>query len=257
MKRLTHGEMELAYLDEGEGAPIVLVHGFASDHSTNWVGPGWIAPLREAGFRILAPDNRGHGQSAKFHDPDDYALDKMAGDIAALIEAEADGGPVPVVGYSMGASISATLAIRHPEMVSTLVLAGVGENMLGGLVKRNEAIARGLEADEVPPKSEEVPRRFRLFAEQTGSDRIALAACMRGSPITYTADMLSKIKAPTLVIAGDADDVAQDPQPLADLIPGAECELVPRRDHMRAVGDKVTKEKVLAFLTKHEKGRTA
>jgi len=247
---VTRGGAQIhVYEGEEAAAPIVLVHGFASDHVTNWVGPGWIAPLAEAGLRAVAPDMRGHGQSSKFYDPADYALTDMAADVAAVIEAYAD-GPVALMGYSMGGFISATLAAARPELVSKLVLAGVGENMLRDASRRNEEIAAGLLADDVPPAAQEVARRFRLFADQTGADKRALAACIRGITKQFTADELGRITAPTLVIAGETDDVARDPQPLADLVPHAECVIVPRRDHMRAVGDKVTKQEVLAFLAR-------
>lgn len=247
---VTRGGAQIhVYEGDAGAAPIVMVHGFASDHVTNWVGPGWITPLAEAGLRAIAPDMRGHGRSSKFYDPADYALTDMAADVAAVIEAYAD-GPVVLMGYSMGGFISATLAAARPELVSKLVLAGVGENMLRDASRRNEEIAAGLLADDVPPTAQEVARRFRLFADQTGADKRALAACIRGITRQFTADELGRITAPTLVIAGETDDVARDPKPLADLVPHAECVIVPRRDHMRAVGDKVTKQEVLAFLAR-------
>jgi len=233
---------------DGDGQPVVLVHGFASDHMTNWVAPGWIDPLTAVGFRPIAPDMRGHGASAKLYDPADYALDRMAADVAAVIN-HLGGGPLPVVGYSMGAFISTVLAIEHGALVSRLVLAGVGENMLRDTRQRNREIAEGLLQEDVPPPAQEVPRRFRLFADQTGADRRALAACIQGISRQFTAEDLARIDVPTLVIAGETDDVARDPQPLADLIPGAACVVVPRRDHMRAVGDKVTKAEIIRFLT--------
>ena len=81
-----NGNVEIAYLDEGEGDPIVLVHGFASNKEVNWVMPGWISTLTRDNRRVIALDNRGHGQSTKLYDPADYHTDMMAGDVAALIE---------------------------------------------------------------------------------------------------------------------------------------------------------------------------
>ena len=62
MPSFHNGPVEIAYLDEGEGEPIVLVHGFASNKEVNWVAPGWIATLTRAGHRAIALDNRGHGE---------------------------------------------------------------------------------------------------------------------------------------------------------------------------------------------------
>ena len=114
MPTFKNGTVEIAYLDEGEGDPIVLVHGFASNKETNWVMPGWTTTLRRDNRRVIALDNRGHGQSAKLYDPVDYHTDVMAGDVAALIE-HLNLGRADVMGYSLGARISAVLAARHPE----------------------------------------------------------------------------------------------------------------------------------------------
>ena len=83
MPSFKNGDIELAYLDEGErsASPIVLVHGFASSKEVNWVYPGWVTTLTAAGRRVVAPDNRGHGKSSKLYDPADYhtqLMDRMA-----------------------------------------------------------------------------------------------------------------------------------------------------------------------------------
>ena len=80
-----HGSVALAYLDEGEGEPIVLIHGFASNKEVNWVYPGWVTTLTGAGRRVIALDNRGHGASSKLYDPAAYHTSIMADDVRALI----------------------------------------------------------------------------------------------------------------------------------------------------------------------------
>jgi pimeloyl-ACP methyl ester carboxylesterase len=89
---------------------------------------------------------------------------------------------------------------------------------------------------------------FRAFAETTGSDLPALAACMRGSRRVITAKEIGEIAAPTLVCVGSRDEVAGDPEPLASMMRNARAFVIPGRDHNRAVGDKLYKEVVLAFL---------
>jgi pimeloyl-ACP methyl ester carboxylesterase len=89
---------------------------------------------------------------------------------------------------------------------------------------------------------------FRLFAEQTGSDLKALAACMRGSRQTLTREEAAGIRVPVLIAVGTKDDVAGDGPALARLIPGARSLDIPGRDHMLAVGDRVYKDGVVAFL---------
>src|SRR5215475_4433603 len=102
MSRFRNGDVEIAYLDEGRGEPMVLVHGFASTKEVNWVHPGWITTLARAGRRAIALDNRGHGQSTKLYDPADYHTDLMAADVAALI-AHLGLERADVMGYSLGA----------------------------------------------------------------------------------------------------------------------------------------------------------
>src|ERR1700716_2499117 len=120
MPRFQHGSVEIAFLDEGEGEPIVLVHGFASTKEVNWVQPGWVATLTKAGRRAIALDNRGHGASSKRYDPVAYDTSLMAGDVRALLDhlglPRAD-----VMGYSMGARIAAVLAIEHPAYVRSAI----------------------------------------------------------------------------------------------------------------------------------------
>jgi pimeloyl-ACP methyl ester carboxylesterase len=93
--------VELAYVEEGEGDPILLIHGFASNIAANWRDAGWIRTLTEAGRRVIALDNRGHGHSEKLYDPSLYGAPAMAEDARRLLDhlgiARAD-----VMGYSMG-----------------------------------------------------------------------------------------------------------------------------------------------------------
>ena len=139
-----HGPVELACLDEGQGEPIVLVHGFGSSKEVNWVQPGWLTTLKGAGRRVIALDNRGHGQSTKLYDPAEYHTTKMAEDVRALL----DHLGVPradVMGYSMGARIAAFLALAHPDRVRSMVLGGLGSHLIDG-VGLPESIAEALEA---------------------------------------------------------------------------------------------------------------
>jgi len=86
MPRFLHGPIEIDYLDEGDGDPIVLVHGIASTKEVNWVLPGWVSTLVKAGRRVIALDNRGHGQTTKLYEPADYHTDKMVEDVCGLLD---------------------------------------------------------------------------------------------------------------------------------------------------------------------------
>lgn len=246
MPAFSHDDVEIAFLDEGEGAPIVLVHGFASNKEINWVGPGWIATLTQAGRRVIALDDRGHGASSKLYDPAAYHSSLMAEDVRALLDhlglPRAD-----VMGYSMGARIAAYLALSHPDRVRSVVLGGLGIRLVEG-VGLPDTIATGLEAPSLADVTDPTARMFRAFAEQTKSDLRALAACLRGSRQTLSPAEVGRIAAPVLVAVGSADPIAGSPQELAALIPGARAFVIPGRDHMLAVGDKAFKAEVLRFL---------
>jgi pimeloyl-ACP methyl ester carboxylesterase len=246
MQSFQHDGIEIAYLDEGEGEPIVLVHGFASTASINWVFPGWVTTLTKARRRVIALDNRGHGASSKLYDPAAYHSATMAEDVRALLDhlglARAD-----VMGYSMGARIAAYLALAHPERVRSIILGGLGGHLVDG-VGLPQSIADALEAPSLAAVSDPQGRVFRAFAEQTRSDLKALAACIRGSRQTLTRAEVRAIRMPALVAVGTADEVAGSAQELAVLLPAGEPLDIPGRDHMQAVGDKVFKGGVLAFL---------
>lgn len=238
--------IEIAYRDEGAGDPILLIHGFASNHRINWVGPGWFETLTGAGFRVIALDNRGHGQSQKLYDPALYPSRIMAGDARRLLD-HLQIEQAVVMGYSMGARISAFLSMDAPERVSKLIFGGLGINMVHG-IGGAEIIAEALRADSLSAVTHPVGRAFRAFAEQTKSDREALATCILASRDPITETDVASIRQPTLVGVGSKDDVSGDGQELVDLLPAGQFLEIPRRDHMTAVGDKVFKAGVLEFL---------
>src|SRR5690606_15182451 len=171
-----HDGFRLAYRQDGEGDPILLIHGFASSSLVNWVSPGWFRTLTEAGYRVIAIDNRGHGRSAKPHDADEYTPTKMAAEAAALLD-HLGIENAHVIGYSMGARISAFLALEHPERVHSAVFGGLGIGMVTG-AGGWEPIGGALLAEDPPTITHPRGQMFRKFADQTRSDRIALAACV-------------------------------------------------------------------------------
>ncbi|NWG23723.1 MAG: alpha/beta hydrolase [Pseudorhodoplanes sp.] len=247
MPSFFHDGVELAFLDEGKGDPVLLIHGFASTKDVNWVAPGWVATLTRAGRRAIAIDNRGHGASQKLYDPALYHTTAMAEDARALLDhlglERAD-----VMGYSMGARITAFLASKHPERVRSAILGGLGIRLVSG-VGLPEDIAIALEAPSLADVTDPMGRTFRAFADQTKSDRRALAACIRGTRQTLSAEEFSKIAVPMLIAVGTKDVVAGSAHELAALNRHARALDIPGRDHMLAVGDKVFKAAVEAFLS--------
>jgi pimeloyl-ACP methyl ester carboxylesterase len=248
MPSFRNGAVEIAYLDEGEGEPIVLVHGFASSKNVNWVYPTWVSELRKSGRRVIALDNRGHGESEKLYDIADYSIPIMAGDVAALLD-HLEIPRADIMGYSLGGRMAAWLALNRPERLRSAILGGIGMAMIeGGGPGENVALA--LEAPSLEDVTDPVGRTFRAFADQTRSDRKALAACLRGSRELMSAEEAARIAVPVLIAVGTRDEVAGSPHALGDVIPGSDVLDIPDRDHMRAVGDKVYKAGVADFLSR-------
>src|ERR1700676_1038220 len=125
-------DAEIAYFDAGAGEPVVLVHGFASTKEANWVVPGWVDTLGRAGRRVIALDNRGHGASTKLYDPAAYHSARMADDIRALLD-HLELGRADVMGYSMGARISAFFALAHPQRLRRVIFGGLGIHLVRGV----------------------------------------------------------------------------------------------------------------------------
>jgi pimeloyl-ACP methyl ester carboxylesterase len=246
MDRFLADGVEIAYTAEGEGEPVLLIHGFASNARANWIDTRWMAFLTSNGFRVIAIDNRGHGESQKLYNPEAYTGPAMADDARRLLDhlgiAKAD-----IIGYSMGARLAAFLALADPSRVRSAVFAGLGANMIRG-VGDPKPIEAALLAEDTSTIADPNARAFRLFADQTKSDRRALAACIVASRDRIPASDLSALRVPVLVAVGTEDLIAGPAQPLADAIPGAEVLDIPGRDHMKAVGDRVFKEGVLNFL---------
>ncbi|MGA8583243.1 MAG: alpha/beta hydrolase, partial [Roseiarcus sp.] len=155
--------VDIAFIDVGPqahdlGEPILLIHGFASSHRVNWVEPRWVETLAKAGRRVVAFDNRGHGQSEKLYLPADYRAELMTQDAANLL-AHLGIERADVMGYSMGARLASFLALAEPQRVRALILGGLGDRLTrdAGLP---EAIADALEARSLDSLADPTQRMF-------------------------------------------------------------------------------------------------
>lgn len=240
----------IAFERLGEGSAIVLVHGFGSSRSQNWKSTGWYGGLTAAGFSIVAMDCRGHGDSGKPHDEGAYGHDRMAQDVIAVMDAAGLTSAL-VCGYSMGGFIGLRLLAAHPERITQLAIAGVGENYLKDSITSpaaRAALADALVTEDKESITDARGKMFRAFADQPGKDRFALAACMRAMSPRLAPATLAALTRPVLVVAGAQDDTAGRPEPLADMFVDGRAVIIPGRDHMSAVGDRHTRQAVIDFF---------
>src|ERR1700760_2022677 len=195
--------VQLAFREMGEGRPLVLIHGFFSTATVNWVRYGHAAKIAALGYRVVMPDLRGHGDSAKPHDPAAYPPDVLADDGFALVEA------LGLTGYALGGySLGGRAAGRTAHFRRIL------ENQ-GGWDRRS-------------PEG-----KAEAFMKSTGADPVA-GLCLLGSNVDTPAEALAAIQAPVLVLAGDQDDDNGSTEELARVLPHGQAVRVPG-NHMSAV----------------------
>ena len=254
MGGFSSGGLNIAFDDitpGGEGGKTVfLIHGFATNRAENWRRLGWYGAFERKNYRIVALDLRGHGESDKPHDPAGYGGEALLGDILGLMD-HLELGRVDLMGYSMGARLALQTALRHPQRVANLIVGGIGGRMFEppAAPTSSMTMAEAMRAADPETISDPTMKGFRIFAEQQGEDRLALAAFTegRGGP-GFERDDLAAIAVPTLVVAGSRDQLAGDPQALADAIPGAKSVTLPGCDHFSAIPHALYKAAVFDFL---------
>lgn len=246
MQKFLSNGIEIAFYVWGEGRPIVLVHGFASNATTNWVETGWVKFLNQVGMQVITLDNRGHGNSEKIYESSAYNPGEMAQDLINLIN-HLSIQKVSIMGYSMGARIAAFATLQAPERVECVIFGGLAFNLVAPLAGSAE-IANALLKEKVSDISVGQARSFRLFADSTRSDRRALAACVSASRVSLTSAEIAKISCPVLIVAGEKDELAGSVELLNQLIANSKAVVLPDRNHMNAVGDPRYKTAVGEFL---------
>lgn len=243
------GGCDIAYDDIGQaewGRPVVLLHGYASNRNEGWRRVGWYGAFERKRIRVIALDWRGHGESAKPHAPEAYARDHMVGDVFGLLD-HLEIKRADLFGYSMGARLAIHAALAQPGRIADLILGGVGGRILEPS-PHGDVLAYAMEAPDASAIDNPVLRGFRAFADEQGEDRLALAACARGGNYGVAPEMLSAIRARTLVVAAARDDLGGDPQVLANLIPGAHASMLPGCDHFSAIPHALFKAAVFDFI---------
>lgn len=222
--------VELAWQELGEGPPVVLLHGLFSDADTNWIRFGHAAEIAGRGLRVIMPDLRAHGTSAKPHEPAAYPPDVLAEDGLALV-AHLALTDYDLGGYSLGARTAVRMVARGATP-KRLIIAGMGLQGLTSTAARGEhfkAILKGLgtHARGSPEWLAEA------FLKTTGGDPKALLPLLDSFVDTGEAE-LRAIAIPTLVLSGADDHDNGSAEALAALLPRGEYVEVPG-NHMSAV----------------------
>jgi len=238
--------VKIHYRDLGAGEAIMLVHGFASTAEHNWGSTGWIAALSKK-YRVVALDVRGHGLSDKPHSLEAYGYAGMGADVTRLMDHLGIERAI-LIGYSMCASISIELMLSRPERFRAIVLGGIAyDDGLEDKADRN-AIAEAYRAEDPATIKGPVAKAYRRFAESMPNDLKALAALIDAERAPFDPAKLAAVRIPVLIVVGSNDNAIGDPNPLAEMIPGARLVMLEGRDHMTAPADQRFKEVVLEFL---------
>lgn len=234
---------KIAYRELGEGRPVVLLHGYFSDALTNWVRFGHAAAIAARGLRVIMPDLRAHGSSAKPHDVASYPPDVLADDGMALIDhLELD--DYDLGGYSLGARTVVRMLVRGATP-RRCVIAGMGYSGLTAARRRSAYFANIL--DHLGSFEKFTPEwNAEAFLKTTKGDPVALRHLL-DSFVDTPANAIAEIGTATLVLSGDEDDDNGSAADLAAALPDATLLLTPG-GHMSAVTKPELGQAIAAFL---------
>jgi pimeloyl-ACP methyl ester carboxylesterase len=263
--------VKIHYIVEGQGEPVVLIHGFTADIDKNWRtgfipgsenGPK-IIPALAKNYQVIALDNRGHGKSDKPHDPKAYGKE-MAEDIVRLLD-HLKIKKAHVVGYSMGGMITAKLLTTHPDRLLSATLGGHGGLRDDGRNEFFEQLASSLEQgkgfgpliEALTPAGKPKPSAEQIEAINAGllkaNDMKALAAAVRGfRGLAIDAEKLKANEVPTLALIGELDPLKKGVDTLKEDLAKLEVVVIPGADHMTAVSNPEFIKSLTAFLARHK-----
>lgn len=251
--------IKINYEIEGEGPDLLMIHGFASSIKGNWRQTNWIETLKKEN-RLILMDCRGHGESDKPLNPDQYGL-HMVNDIIGLLK-HLSIEKTNFFGYSMGSRLTLRVLLQQPQLVNSAILGGFvlslpNKRQREVLKEQGMVTAAALRAENVGNIKNPISKRFRLFAESQGGDLNALAAVMEGfyaqtDNIPATSKemrkALKKISVPVLTVVGTDDFIPGDKSLIAQLVPNACHFQIQGKDHLTVVPDPKFHMVVKAFL---------
>ena len=256
--------VQIHYVDKGRGVPVVLLHGFTGSYARHWEAPGVMEALETAGYRVIAMDCRGHGQSGKPLDSSQYGLE-MVRDVVRLLD-RLHIERAHIVGYSMGGAIANQLLVRYPGRLMTVTLLGAGwegedlevvtSQMLAlaeGFANKDASwLIRGVTSSgqNGPTDDEVAALNASLFAR---NDPQVLAAVARGLLPLYeiSGDSLRATTLPVLAIIGEHDSGLEAVKRMAGVVRRLEVVEIPGASHATSV--RPSAKPLVAFLDKHRR----
>ena len=256
--------VKIHYVVQGEGEPVVLIHGFTANIQMQWAVPGILSKLAKD-YQVIALDNRGHGKSDKPHDPKQYGAE-MVNDVIRLLD-HRKLAKAHIVGYSMGGFMTDYLVNNHPERVITATLGGAGWSRAGDeRLDFIDALAESLENGKgigplierlTPagqPKPNEQQIEFINTMVMSANDPQALAACIRGmSGLQVTEAQLRANKVPTLALIGGDDPLKVGVDELAPVMSNLNVVVIDNTDHMTAFSSPEFIGGLSEFLESHSR----
>jgi pimeloyl-ACP methyl ester carboxylesterase len=244
--------LRIATYDFGSGAglppeaPVVLaVHGFASSAHANWESTGWVRELTATGHRVIALDQRGHGASAKPHDPAAYTMEHLVADVTMVIDTYLL-DEVEFVGYSLGARVGWHAALELPHHLTRLVLGGIPDG--DPLTRFRVDEAHAFLEDGTPVDDPLTGTYLRMAGTLPGNDLTALVALVEGMRGGAQPDPANPPAQPVLFATGSDDPIVQKSRALAAATPRGEFWQIPDRNHFNAPVSREFRARALEFL---------
>ena len=254
--------VKIRYIEQGKGEPVLLIHGFGANVELLWVLPGIVRGLAKD-YHVIAYDCRGHGKSGKPHDPKDYGMNLVEDAVRLLDHLKIK--KAHVVGYSMGAMITAKLLVTHPDRLRTATLGGAGPfvkdeglmaftNRLADSLDQGKGIAPLLDALTAPGKPRLTEDQRKAFSQAfvAFNDTKALAAVVRSwKGIAVSDQELKASHVPTLALIGADDPLKKGLETLPERMPNVKLVIIPDADHMTALGRPQFLQTLETFLADH------
>lgn len=263
-KYFQSNDVKIYFVDEGQGEPILLIHGFASNLVENWIHPGIADSLLNHGYRVIAYDTRGHGKSSKPHEPELYGFHDIRDAIRLLNYLSVQ--RAHIVGYSRGGSIANAIRVFYPERSITVTLGGYGR--AGQKLNHLERLPRNQVADSLAlgnaapllravfpqgqsPGTDQIKAMNQILIKN--HDQYALSAAFRaGSGYYISSEELKTNRIPTLALVGEHDAMKKTVDEMAKSMTKLTVVNISGAGHINTVGHPDFTKHLLSFIAKYD-----